>query len=409
MTKAALNEARKHPESDYTPGYPAAARVFDAIVTSGMEATANVQMHLPAASVASTTIPSRTISVFESLCADPLLNRVQWELYLPAHRHEFVIRKLSEMARCRRETLEVRDPPPVVVAKSAGSKAPERLPHDSTPAPAAPEVPTRVVVGLRGFVMKVCRDFSQFASWDWTLVTCCASFYMCIAIICTRKQIHRRAPPGGRLVFSFLAVSVLLQLLSSTVGAAKPRPLRDATSNVWAEGKPNVISGHTMAAGPDGSLWVFGGILLDQTPVNDLFKLDLDTKEWGATSTCLEEGILSRAQVTRMTSFGSRRRSRSGYSSMRHGSRAPRRACDPVTVWWPWGETSTCSEVQLLLVSRTILTRMNSFGSRRLNRSGSSSMRHGSRAPRRARDQVTAWCPWGATSTCSEGKILMVV
>ena len=76
MTKTALNEARKDPESDYTPCYPAAARVVDAILAREMETTADVHMRLPAAGVAVTTIPSQTISVSESLCADPLLNRV---------------------------------------------------------------------------------------------------------------------------------------------------------------------------------------------------------------------------------------------------------------------------------------------------------------------------------------------
>jgi hypothetical protein len=30
-------------------------------------------------------------------------------------------------------------------------------------------------------------------------------------------------------------------------------------------------------------------------------------------------------------------------------------------------------------------------------------MRHAFRAPRRARETVTAWWPWGATCTCLEG------
>ena len=94
MTKTTLHETRQDPESDYTP---AAARVVDAILASGMEATADVQMRPLAAGVAGTRIPSQTISVSESLCADPLLNRIQWELYLPAHRHEFITRKLSEI------------------------------------------------------------------------------------------------------------------------------------------------------------------------------------------------------------------------------------------------------------------------------------------------------------------------
>jgi N-acetylneuraminic acid mutarotase len=274
MTKTALNEARKDPESDYTPCYPAAARVVDAILARVMETTADVQMRLPAAGVAVTTIPSQTISVSESLCADPLLNRVQWEVYLPAHSHEFIARELSEMARCCREALEAQDPPPVV-ATSAGSKAPEMLPHDSTPAPPAPEVPPSVVVALRVFVTKACRAFSQLASGAWTLVSCGAAFHICTASFCTRKQIHRRALAGGRLVLAMLP-----QLLS-TVGAAKLRPFRSATANMWAEGKPTGFGISAMAAGQDGSLYILADTKsTDNVAESNLFKIDLDTKEW---------------------------------------------------------------------------------------------------------------------------------
>jgi hypothetical protein len=38
---------------------------------------------------------------------------------------------------------------------------------------------------------------------------------------------------------------------------------------------------------------------------------------------------------------------------MRRGSRAPRRARDPVTAWWPWGATCTCLEG--LLYQLTVL------------------------------------------------------
>ena len=120
----------------------------------------------------------------------------------------------------------------------------------------------------------------------WTLITCCVvslAFYICITSFCTRKQIHRRAPPFGRLVLAVLAVTVLQQLLI-TVGAAKSRPFRDATSNVWAEGKPISRELHAMAAGPDGSLYVFGGDTYPSAGDNDLFKLDLDTKEWHVIS-----------------------------------------------------------------------------------------------------------------------------
>jgi len=197
ITNAALKEAPRDPENDYTLYYPAAARMVDAILASGMEATANIKMRLPAAGVAANTIPPQTTSVSESLCANPLLpvNRVKWELYLPAHRHEFITRKLSEMAKCLREALQARHPLHIV-ATSAGSKASESLSHDSTSAPAAPEAAPNVVVALRGFVTKVCRAFSQLASGAWTLVTCGVAFHICIASSCTRKQIHRRAPAG---------------------------------------------------------------------------------------------------------------------------------------------------------------------------------------------------------------------
>ena len=33
-------------------------------------------------------------------------------------------------------------------------------------------------------------------------------------------------------------------------------------------------------------------------------------------------------------------------------------------------------------------------------------MRNGSRAPRRARELITAWCPWEATCTCLGGHSL---
>jgi len=64
---------------------------------------------------------------------------------------------------------------------------------------------------------------------------------------------------------------------------------------------------------------------------------------WVATSTCLgvsQEG----AQILlllQMSSFGSGRRSRSGRSSMRNGSRDPQRAQDPVMAWWENTHTHT--------------------------------------------------------------------
>jgi hypothetical protein len=277
ITKTAFDEAPRDPENDRTPYYPATSRMVDAILANSIEATADSKMRLPAAGVAGTTIPPETISVSESLCADPLLNRVKWEFYLPSHRHKFITRMLSEMAKCLRVALETRHPLPIV-ATSAGSKASESLPLDSTSAPADPESAPSVVAVLCNFATMAWRDFSELARGAWMPVACCAVIYICIASFCTRTPIQRRTAPGGRFVLAVLAVPMLLQLFS-TVGAAKPRPFRDATSNVWAEGKPSARSDHAMSAGPDGSLDVFGG-LGQGGATNDLFKLDLDTNEW---------------------------------------------------------------------------------------------------------------------------------
>ena len=177
--------------------------------------------------------------VSESSCVESMLNRVQWGLYLPAHRHEFIT--------------------------SASNKTPE-----------SSMVPLNTVDVLRGSVMKVWSDFFELVSGDRTWMTCCAVFYIYTASFCSSKPTRRCAPPCGCLV---LTVLVVMLHLPSTVDAAKLRPWRDATANVWAEGKPSAREGHAMAAGPDGSLYVFGG---DEggSRNNELYKLDLDTKEW---------------------------------------------------------------------------------------------------------------------------------
>ena len=91
-----------------------------------------------------------------------------------------------------------------------------------------------------------------------------------------------------------LAVLVVILDLLSTAGAANLRPFRDATANVWSEGKPSERRGHATAAGPDGSLYVFGGG--DGSYNNELYKLDLDTKEWHL--------ITPRGSVRPSTRFG---------------------------------------------------------------------------------------------------------
>jgi len=180
------------------------------------------------------------------------------------------------MARCRSEAqaLPARHASPDA-ATSASSKTTERSIKDSSPDPAAPEVSLSTVDTLSGLVMKVGCDFFELVSGARTWICCCAVFYIGVTNFCRSKQTHRCAPPCGYLV---LAVLVVMFHFLSTVDAAKPRPFRDATANVWAEGKPSERIDHAMAAGPDGSLYVFGGD--DGSLSNELYKLDLDTKEW---------------------------------------------------------------------------------------------------------------------------------
>ena len=213
--------------------------------------------------------------VSESLCSDPLFNRVKWEFYLPAHRNEFITRKLSEMARCRREFLQAPNTSPEA-AKSSSSKTTERSIKESTTAPAAPEAPFPTVDVLSGFVMKTWCDFFQLASGARTWIACFVVFYICAASSPSSKQLRRRAVPCGWIVLTVLVV--MLHLLS-TVGAGKVRSFRNATANVWSE-VITPTSTHripAMTTGPDGSLYVFDG--------GKLFKLHLDTKEWNIITT----------------------------------------------------------------------------------------------------------------------------
>ena len=213
--------------------------------------------------------------VCESSCTDPLPNHVKLELYLPSHRRDFFSRKLSEMTRCCTVALQVRCPAPVVETSTSSTTA-GRLLKDSTSAPAAPEAPFRMVDNLSGIMMMAWCGFLQLASGAWTLIICCAVFYICAASDYSSKQIHRRICPRGRLVLAVLMVAVLRHPLSS-VGAVKLRPFRVATSNLWREGIANTAA--EMIAGPDGSLYAYGGLYTVGTNQGNLWKLDVDTKE----------------------------------------------------------------------------------------------------------------------------------
>ena len=162
---------------------------------------------------------------------------------------------------------------PLLSPVDVSARAPKRSIKDFAPAPAAPEAPFSTVNDLRGFVMKSWRDFFQLASG---LITWCIC-YICTASFFIGNRIHRRAPPYGCLVLAVLAAVVLPHLIS-TVSAAKLRPIRDAT--VERGSKPPDRWHHAMTAGPDASLYVFGGLYYNDIYMDDLFKLDVDTKEW---------------------------------------------------------------------------------------------------------------------------------
>ena len=93
---------------------------------------------------------------------------------------------------------------------------------------------------------------------------------------------------------------------------------------------------------------------------------------------------------------------------MRVSSQAPRQARDPNSAWRPWAATSSYSEGVTTEPGIGMITRTTSIGSRRRRCSGSSSMGLSSRAFRPARDPDTPWWPWAASCTSSEGTRIQV-
>ena len=97
----------------------------------------------------------------------------------------------------------------------------------------------------------------------------------------TWKQAHSRisfvmSPP---LIFMVLGL-LLLVVVVPGVEAGKWRPWRKwPTMSLWSVGQPSADQLQAMTA--DGSIWMFG--MSDGS--NDVFKLDVDTKEWSRIKT----------------------------------------------------------------------------------------------------------------------------
>ncbi len=87
-------------------------------------------------------------------------------------------------------------------------------------------------------------------------------------------------------VSSFTYVTlVLLLLITGGVSASKIRSWHKYPDvNPWAIGSPSPRDSHTMVVGSDGALWSFGGELGSRKSA-ELFKLDVQTKEWKTITT----------------------------------------------------------------------------------------------------------------------------
>ncbi len=99
------------------------------------------------------------------------------------------------------------------------------------------------------------------------------------------KQDRRpvRAPSFARVVF------LLLFLIIGGVSASKHRSWRKYPNrSPLFIGMPSARAGHTMVAGSDGALWFFGGLTgpdNEQVFSKELFKFDIETKEWTTITT----------------------------------------------------------------------------------------------------------------------------
>jgi hypothetical protein len=96
-------------------------------------------------------------------------------------------------------------------------------------------------------------------------------------------------------VSSFVLVSlVLLLFIVGGVSASKLRSWgKYPDLNPWSIGKPSARVGHTMVTGSDGALWSFGGEI-ETGNSGELFKLDVETKEWTTITT---SGVSPSARV----------------------------------------------------------------------------------------------------------------
>jgi hypothetical protein len=98
------------------------------------------------------------------------------------------------------------------------------------------------------------------------------------------KQDHRAV--NATWVSSFTLISLVLLLFF--VGGVSSSKLRSwgkyPDLNPWSIEKPSGRYDHTMVTGSDGALWSFGGF----TPsghCGELFKLDVETKQWTTITT----------------------------------------------------------------------------------------------------------------------------
>ncbi len=96
----------------------------------------------------------------------------------------------------------------------------------------------------------------------------------------------RRAVKATWVSSFALGSLVLLLFIVGGVFASKMRSWgKYPDLNPWSIGKPSERGGHKMVTGSDGALWSFGGQLLDKTLSSELFKLDVETKQWTLITT----------------------------------------------------------------------------------------------------------------------------
>jgi hypothetical protein len=190
------------------------------------------------------------IEVSESIDLDGsgmILERVQWPLYHPEHTKEFIASRFSVQADWQHQR---------ILSQRAASRVPDTKSLDRGS--------TTIEDVLDGHVV----SFLFAAMCGFSVFTVPRGVYA--------RARFAKVWPGTTTLLVCAAAMILL----SGASAAKLRKIwRQPGYNSWSEDRPTGRWSHATVKGPDGSVYLYGG-LRDGSLSDELFQLNVDTGEW---------------------------------------------------------------------------------------------------------------------------------